>query len=119
MAVSTGDLDSVRTALEALFAQQSADGRLPYAGPPFPDAVSYTYHLHSLVGTAAYYQLTGDGDWLARYWGAYKKGLAWALSSVDDSGLANVTASADWLRSGMGGRVRLHPSRTDMQNSTN
>ena len=119
VAVSTGDLDSVRTALEALFAQQSADGRLPYAGAPFPDAVSYTYHLHSLVGTAAYYQLTGDADWLARYWGAYKKGLAWALSGVDDSGLANVTASADWLRSGMGGRVRLHPSRTDMQNSTN
>ncbi|KAK5673753.1 hypothetical protein LTS12_029753, partial [Elasticomyces elasticus] len=87
-----------------MFAQQQADGRLPYASKPFPHEVSYTYHLHSLVGTSSYYHLTGDHDWLAKYWGAYKKGLEWALSSVDDSGLANITASSDWLRYGMGGR---------------
>lgn len=105
VAVSTGDLYSIRMAIETMFAQQQADGRLPYASKPFPNQVSYTYHLHSLVGTSSYYQLTGDRNWLAKYWGAYKKGLAWALSSVDDSGLANITASSDWLRYGMGGRV--------------
>ncbi|PYH49861.1 putative alpha-L-rhamnosidase A [Aspergillus saccharolyticus JOP 1030-1] len=102
-AVSTADLGSVRTALESLFVLQKADGRLPYAGRPFLDITSYTYHLHSLIGASSYYLYTGDRSWITRYWGQYRKGLQWALSSVDDSGLANITASADWLRSGMGG----------------
>lgn len=106
VAVTTGDLYSVRTALETLFAQQQANGRLPYASRPFPDAVSYTYHLHSLVGVSYYYRLTGDRGWLSKYWNPYKRGVQWALSTVDNSGLANVTASSDWLRFGMGGRVR-------------
>lgn len=106
VAVSTGDLYSVRTALETLFAQQKANGRLPYASRPFPDAVSFTYHLHSLVGMSYYYRLTGDRAWLANHWGAYKRGIQWALSSMDiSSGLANITASSDWLRFGMGGQV--------------
>ncbi|PYH99891.1 alpha-L-rhamnosidase A precursor [Aspergillus ellipticus CBS 707.79] len=104
VAVSTGDLNSVRTALESLFALQKANGRLPYAGKPFSDMdiVSFTYHLHSLIGASSLYQYTGDRAWLSRYWGQYKKGVEWALASVDDTGLANITASADWLRSGMG-----------------
>ncbi|GLA37017.1 hypothetical protein AnigIFM63309_003516 [Aspergillus niger] len=102
VAVSTEDLYSVRTALESLYALQKPDGRLPYAGKPFFDTVSFTYHLHSLVGAASYYQYTGDRAWLTRYWGQYKKGVQWALSSVDSTGLANITASADWLRFGMG-----------------
>ena len=106
IAVSTGDLYSVRTALESLFAIQKADGRLPYAGRPFPDTVSYTYHLHSLIGAFYYHQYSGDRKWLASYWDQYKRGVHWALSSVDDTGLANVTASADWLRFGMGAHVR-------------
>lgn len=119
VAVSTGDLYSVRTAIETMFAQQAADGRLPYTSKPFPVRISYTYHLHSLVGTSSYYQLTGDRDWLAKYWEQYKKGLEWALSSIDDSGLANITASSDWLRYGMGGRVSRTTHQTNTQKKLN
>ncbi|KNG85795.1 putative alpha-L-rhamnosidase A [Aspergillus nomiae NRRL 13137] len=103
VSVSTSDLYSVRTALETLLSQQKPDGRLPYASKPFIDIVSFTYHLHSLVGVSYYYRHSGDRAWLSQYWGQYQKGLQWALSSVDDTGLANVTASSDWLRFGMGG----------------
>jgi hypothetical protein len=49
--VSTYDLYSLRNSLEALLALQHADGRLPYAGEPFPQStISFTYHLHSLIG---------------------------------------------------------------------
>jgi hypothetical protein len=107
IAVSTGDLYSVRTALEALFVLQKANGQLPYAGKPFVDVVSYTYHLHSLIGATYLYRFSGDKDWLSSYWSQYKRGVEWALSSVDDTGLANVTSSADWLRFGMGGHVSI------------
>lgn len=109
VAVSTYDLYSVRMALESLFAMQQADGRLPYAGKPFYDTVSYTYHLHSLIGVAYYYRFAGDLNWLAAHWTQYKRALQWSLSSIDHTGLANVTASADWLRFGMGGHVRPAP----------
>ncbi|KAJ5179241.1 hypothetical protein N7492_002451 [Penicillium capsulatum] len=102
IAVSTGDLYSVQTALESLLILQAPDGRLPYAGKPFPDTISFTYHLHSLIGVSYFYRFSGDRDWLSRHWSQYVRGLDWALSSVDSSGLANVTASADWLRFGMG-----------------
>lgn len=109
IAVSTGDLYSVRMGLESLFALQQPNGRLPYAGKPFAymDIVSYTYHLHSLIGMSYLYRFSEDRDWLSHYWGQYTKGLQWALSSIDSSGLANVQASADWLRFGMGGHVRF------------
>ncbi|KAL5359241.1 Six-hairpin glycosidase-like protein [Aspergillus floccosus] len=103
VAVSTADLYSVRTALETLLSQQKSNGRLPYASEPFRDTVSYTYHLHSLIGVSYYYRHAGDKQWLSRYWRQYEKGLQWALSSVDETGMANVTASDDWLRFGMGG----------------
>ncbi|KAJ5577446.1 uncharacterized protein N7459_006410 [Penicillium hispanicum] len=103
IAVSTGDLYSVQMALESLLALQKSNGRLPYAGKPFSDTVSYTYHLHSLIGVSYLYRFSGSQDWLSRYWNQYVRGVQWALSSVDKTGLANVTASADWLRYGMGG----------------
>lgn len=105
IAVSTGDLYSVQMALESLLALQKANGQLPYAGRPFLDSVSYTYHLHSLIGMSYLYRFSGDQNWLSRYWNQYVLGVQWALSSVDQTGLANVTASADWLRYGMGGHV--------------
>ncbi|CAG7930480.1 unnamed protein product [Penicillium olsonii] len=103
IAVSTGDLYSVRTALESLFVLQKADGRLPYAGKPFFDAASYTYHLHSLIGASYLYRFSGDKKWLTEHWSQYKRGVQWAISSVDSTGLANITAKSDWLRFGMGG----------------
>lgn len=111
IAVSTGDLYSIRMGLESLYALQQPNGRMPYAGKPFSnmDIVSYTYHLHSLIGTSYLYRFSGDKSWLSHYWGQYVKALQWALSSVDSTGLANVTASADWLRFGMGGHVSSYP----------
>ncbi|KAF7114478.1 hypothetical protein CNMCM5793_008782 [Aspergillus hiratsukae] len=103
VAVSTYDLYSMRMALESLLSMQQPDGRLPYAGKPFFDVVSYTYHLHSLVGVSHFYRYSGDLNWLAAHWSQYKLALQWSLSSIDSTGLANVTASADWLRFGMGG----------------
>ncbi|KAJ5808672.1 hypothetical protein N7474_009941 [Penicillium riverlandense] len=104
IAVSTGDLYSIRMGLESLLALQHPNGRLPYAGRPFPSSIiSYTYHLHSLIGMSYLYQFSGDQDWLSNHWNQYTQGLQWALSFVDNTGLANVTASADWLRFGMGG----------------
>ncbi|KAJ5889030.1 hypothetical protein N7495_009071 [Penicillium taxi] len=102
IAVSTGDLYSVQMGLESLLVLQQADGELPWAGVPFK-LPSYTYHLHSLIGVSYLYRFSGDKAWLSRYWGQYIRGIQWALSSVDSSGLANVTIGNDWLRAGMGG----------------
>ncbi|KGO69255.1 Six-hairpin glycosidase [Penicillium italicum] len=101
--VSTYDLYSVRVALELLFSLQKKDGRLPYASPPFFDVFSFTYHCHSLSGLNLYYLYSGDLDWLSRHWDQFKLGVDYVLSSVDATGLANVTSYSDWLRSGMGG----------------
>ncbi|KGO41074.1 Bacterial alpha-L-rhamnosidase [Penicillium expansum] len=70
---------------------------------PFADTISFTYHCHSLNGLALYYLYSGDLDWLSRHWNQFKRGVDYALSSVDATGLANITASSDWLRFGMGG----------------
>ncbi|KAJ6186734.1 hypothetical protein N7519_008035 [Penicillium mononematosum] len=102
IAVSTGDLYSVRTALESLFVLQKSNGQLPYAGKGFLPSVSYTYHLHSLIGASYLYRFSGDKIWLSNHWSQYKRGLEWAISSVDETGLANITSSSDWLRFGMG-----------------
>lgn len=67
IAVSTGDLYSIRMGLESLFAQQQSNGCLPYAGKAFLDVVSYTYHLHSLIGISYLYRFSGDQSWLAGY----------------------------------------------------
>ncbi|KAL2701605.1 hypothetical protein AAEP93_005903 [Penicillium crustosum] len=101
--VSTYDLYSIKVALELLFGLQKENGRLPYASPPFADTVSFTYHCHSLNGLSLYYLYSGDLEWLSKYWNQFKLGIDYALSSVDATGLANITASSDWLRFGMGG----------------
>lgn len=58
--VSTNDVISIETALDSLFkVQNDTTGRLPYAGQPFPpDAVSFTYHLYTLIGVADHYLYT-------------------------------------------------------------
>ncbi|ROW02317.1 hypothetical protein VSDG_02557 [Cytospora chrysosperma] len=106
VAYSTYDMEAIRNSMESLLALQTSDGILPYVGVPFVtiiNAVSFTYHLHNLVGVYTYYLYTGDETWLQTYWDQFKRGLAWSLSNVDSSGLMEVTSSADWLRSGMGG----------------
>ncbi|KAH8897926.1 bacterial alpha-L-rhamnosidase domain protein [Thozetella sp. PMI_491] len=105
--VSTGNLDGVRNGIDSLIPLQQADGRLPWAGVPFTRPgrfqFSFTYHLYTLLDIWLYYTYTGDIDYLKTFWAPYKKALAWSLGTIDSSGLANVTSSNDWLRSGMGG----------------
>lgn len=106
VAYSTYSMDAVKNSMESLLLLQREDGLLPYVGVPFfsiINATSFTYHLHNLIGMYNYYHYTGDEAWISQYWGQFKAGLAWSLSNVDSTGLMNVTASADWLRSGMGG----------------
>lgn len=106
VAYSTYNMDAIKNSMESLLLLQTAEGLLPYVGVPFYtiiNQVSFTYHLHNLIGMYTYYIYTGDEAWISQYWDQFKRGLAWSLSNVDDSGLMNVTASADWLRSGMGG----------------
>jgi hypothetical protein len=105
--VSTYDLSSIRNSLEALLVLQTVEGRFPYASLPFPDQESFTYHLHTLMNAGNYYRYSGDDAWLVTYWAQLKKGISWALGSVDSTGLAYVSSytSSDWLRSGMGGHV--------------
>lgn len=51
LAVSTYDLISVENALDSLFnVQNQSTGQLPYAGVPFPNIYSATYHLYTLIG---------------------------------------------------------------------
>ena len=101
--VSTYDLISIRNALESVLSLQNAAGMFPYHGNPVDNTVSFTYHLHTLINLYNYYQWSGDLDFITGIWDAWTAGMAWATAQIDDSGLANVTSSADWLRSGMGG----------------
>ena len=105
IAVTTFDLISIRNALDSLFLLQNANGQLPYAGYPFNKLgiVSFTYHLYALIGVGNFYHWSGDQSYLDANWPKWKVGLEWAAEQIDDTGLANVTASADWLRFGMGG----------------
>ncbi|KAI0757240.1 bacterial alpha-L-rhamnosidase domain protein [Daedaleopsis nitida] len=103
--VTTYDLISIRNALDSLYKLQSETGQLPYAGYPFNERgiVSFTYHLYALIGVANFYHWSGDQSYLAAKWAGWKSGMDWAAQQIDSTGLANVTAAADWLRFGMGG----------------
>ncbi|WP_405774435.1 alpha-L-rhamnosidase C-terminal domain-containing protein [Streptomyces sp. NBC_00859] len=104
--VSLGDLGTVRNALQTLYNHQDpATGALPYAGPAVNSVGnSDAYHLWTLIGTAAYVQLSGDLDWMRTVYGAYRKALAYAVAKIDDDGLLAVTATADWARTDADGK---------------
>lgn len=104
--VSTGDMDSIRNALDSLLSLQNSSGALPYAGSPFIQVTklySFTYHLHNLLDIALYYEYTNDLTYLQSVWGNFTLGLGFTLSYVDETGLLDVATDADWLRVGMGG----------------
>ncbi|KAF9698024.1 hypothetical protein EKO04_004230 [Ascochyta lentis] len=96
--VSTGDMESTKNALRAIFDNQSVDGTLPKAGPPYLSKDSDTYHLWALIGFHNYYLYTGDEIFVQNYWSKYTLGVNKILSKVDDKGLVNVTGTADWGR---------------------
>ncbi|KAL3421397.1 hypothetical protein PVAG01_07842 [Phlyctema vagabunda] len=110
--VSTGNSESIRNGINSLLQIQNDDGKLPYCGDPFHAllteamgtyAWSFTYHLYSLIDIYDYYIFTGDLDYVKQTWTQFKLAMKYSLSTIDSSGLANVTSSADWLRFGMGG----------------
>jgi len=90
--------------IDSLFELQQADGLLPYVSVGPIEAVSFTYHLYSLIGVYNLFLYGGDLDWLMDKWDAWKLGMKWSLGAiVPEVGLMNVTSSADWLRFNMGG----------------
>ncbi|KAI0757241.1 Six-hairpin glycosidase [Daedaleopsis nitida] len=105
IAVSTFDMVSVQNALDSLVARQNATGILPYGGYPLSDrnVISYTYHLHGLIGIAGLYHWTGDKSYLDNNWAAWKAGMQWAAEQIDSTGLAYIRWPADWLRAYLGG----------------
>lgn len=107
MFVSTNSLDGTKNGISSLFLLQQPDGRLPWAGVPFTRPgmfpFSFTYHLYSLLDLYYYHLFSGDDAYLLALWDQYKLALSWALQQIDDSDMANVTSTNDWLRSGMGG----------------
>jgi hypothetical protein len=104
--VSLGDLDTVRNSLRTLYNHQDqGSGALPYAGPAV-DFIgnSDAYHLWTLIGTAAYVQLSGDLAWGRSIYPAYRKAVAFSTAKLDTDGLLNVTAAADWARTDADGK---------------
>jgi hypothetical protein len=103
--VSLGDMETIKNSLQTLYNHQNAAGALPYAGP----AVNFignsdAYHMWTLIGTASYYQYSGDKGWLDAIYPKYKSALNYITAKLGADGLLNVTASADWARANSGGK---------------
>ncbi|KAI4952018.1 hypothetical protein J4E91_003480 [Alternaria rosae] len=98
--VSTGDLDSVRNALQVMFDYQNPDGSFPEAGPPLLQQNSDTYHMWTMIGTYNYMLYTDDAAFVQRNWAKYQKAMdyVYAKVEVEASGLLNQTGTRDWAR---------------------
>ncbi|CAD0095313.1 unnamed protein product, partial [Aureobasidium mustum] len=100
--LSTDDAITVKLSLQQLFASQNTTTENSFID--FGKVVfSFNYHLFTLLGLHNYWIYTGDDEYLQNNWNRFKLGLNYSLSFVDETGLANVTSSFDWLRTGMGG----------------
>ncbi|MFJ2202570.1 MGH1-like glycoside hydrolase domain-containing protein [Streptomyces violaceusniger] len=99
----SGDLTSTRNALTTMYNAQSAEGEIPWSGPPFNLKGSDTYHTWTLLGTATYYTYSADRAWLDSQWADYKRGMAFITNKIDGNNLLNVTRTQDWARAGQGG----------------
>ncbi|KAL4909366.1 hypothetical protein BDW74DRAFT_174569 [Aspergillus multicolor] len=96
--VSTGDTESTRNALLAIWENQTPSGLLPKAGPPYLRADSDTYHLWTIIGTYNYFLFTEDYDFLSDIWPRYVKALEYSLGKITPEGIMNATQTADWGR---------------------
>lgn len=99
-------MEALRNSLRALYSQVSAEGMLPYAGPPLlKGPQSYTYHLWTLSATYAYWKHSGDDDFVKGLWDVFSRGVDLALEDVErganKTGLLDVpeSASSSWGRS--------------------
>jgi hypothetical protein len=100
---SLGDVEAARNSLTTMYNAQASNGEIPWSGPPFNLKGSDTYHTWTLLGTALYYNYSGDRAWLDSVWTKYTRGMSFILGKVDGNNLLNVTATQDWARSGQGG----------------
>ncbi|KAF4893319.1 hypothetical protein CGCF415_v012735 [Colletotrichum fructicola] len=96
--VSTGDMESTKNALQAIYDNQGSDGTLPKAGPPYPSKDSDTYHLWALVGTYNYFLYTGDEEFMVSIWAKYLKAIANSRAKVNSRGIMAVIGEKDWGR---------------------
>jgi hypothetical protein len=97
--VSTGDLDSVRNALQVMYDYQNVDGSFPEAGPPLLQQNSDTYHMWTMIGTYNYMLYTDDSSFVAQNWEKYLKAMKYIYAKVEpESGLLNQTGTRDWAR---------------------
>jgi hypothetical protein len=102
---SLGDVTTVRNSLQVMYDHQRAsDGELPYAGPQVSFYGSDAYHMWSLVGTATYFQETGDRAWLDSVWTKYRKAVDFVTAKIGADHLFNGTDNADWARTDAGGK---------------
>ncbi|MFE9880338.1 alpha-L-rhamnosidase [Streptomyces sp. NPDC005784] len=99
----SGDLASTRNALTTMYNAQSAQGEIPWSGPPFNLTGSDTYHTWTLLGTSTYYTYSADRAWLDSEWANYKRGMAFITNKIDGNSLLSVTRTQDWARVGQGG----------------
>ncbi|ORY61294.1 Six-hairpin glycosidase-like protein [Pseudomassariella vexata] len=99
-AYSTGDLESVKNGLQAMYDDQnSSTGQFPFSGPPLMATGSDTYHMWTLIGTYNYVLYSDDTDFLRANWESYIAAMSFILDQVTDSGLLFVKSdTADWGR---------------------
>ncbi|KAA8644738.1 hypothetical protein EYZ11_002193 [Aspergillus tanneri] len=98
--VSTGDLESMKNALQVMYdTQDNSTGAFDESGPPLSQKNSDTYHMWSMIGTYYYFLYTNDTDFLLNNWKGYQRAMNYIYGKVDESsGLLNVTGTRDWAR---------------------
>ena len=65
-------------------------------GPPIGFYNSDTYHMATMIVTHDYVLHTNDMDFLCSNWAKYEKAMAFITTKVDETGLLNVTGTANW-----------------------
>ena len=104
--VSTGGLESVLNALQAMYDHQNHDGSFPEAGPPLLQQGSDTYHCWTMIGTYNYVLFTNNTEFLAKNFVAYQHAMEYIYAKVlPPLGLLNVTGTRDWARLTQGGNI--------------
>ncbi|ORY04960.1 bacterial alpha-L-rhamnosidase domain protein [Clohesyomyces aquaticus] len=97
--VSTGDLESVKNALQVMYNYQNPDGSFPEAGPPLLQQNSDTYHMWTMIGTYNYMLYTADSTFVAENWAKYLRAMTYIYGKVlQSSGLLNQSGTRDWAR---------------------
>ncbi|KAK7515590.1 Six-hairpin glycosidase-like protein [Phyllosticta citriasiana] len=102
VAVSTGEMESVKWALQVMYDHQNASGALPESGPPLLQLDSDTYHMWTMIGTYNYVLFTNDMGFLDSNWKRYLLAMDYVYGKVQETGLLNVSGTRDWARLGQG-----------------